>query len=68
MFPADVKAIEKQIETKIENINKKNNIQEIEENKKDINKYITKKSKIAGELSASGSYIKELIKKIKQIE
>ena len=68
LFPADVKAIENQIETKIENLNKKNNIQEIAENKKDINKYITKKSKIAGELSASGSYIKELINEREEIE
>ena len=68
LFPADVKAIQSQIETKIENLNKKNNIQEITENKKDINTYITKKSKIAGELSGAGSYIKELMNEKEKIE
>lgn len=61
LFTADVKAIENQIQTKIDGLNKKNNIQDISENKKDINTYIIKKSKIIGELSSSGSYIKELI-------
>ena len=37
-------------------------LQKITEYKKDINTYITKKTKIAGELSKSGSYIKDLIK------
>lgn len=68
MFSADVKAIENQIETKLENIKEKNNIQEIAENKKDINTYIMKKSKIAGELSSSGSYIKELINERESLE
>ena len=68
LFPADVKAIENQIEVKIEGLNKKNNIQEIAENKKDINTYITKKSKIAGELSSSGSYIKGLMDEREKLE
>ena len=68
LFTADVKAIEGQIENKLEGINKKNNIQEIAENKKDINTYITKKSKIAGELSQSGSYISDLLKQREQYE
>ena len=33
----------------------------IKENKKDINTYITKKAKIAGEKSPAGSYLKKLI-------
>ena len=52
----------------MEGLNKKNNIQEIAENKKDINTYITKKSKIAGELSSSGSYIKGLIEEREKLE
>ena len=52
----------------MEGLNKKNNIQEIAENKKDINTYITKKSKIAGELSSAGSYIKGLIDERENIE
>lgn len=61
LFPADIKAIENQIESKIDGLKSKNDIQEIAENKKDINTYITKKSKIAGELSEAGSYINNLI-------
>ena len=62
LFSNDIKAIENQIGTKIDGLKSKNNIQEISEYKKDINTYITKKSKIAGELSQAGSYIKNLMK------
>ena len=62
LFSGDIKAIEDQIENKVEGLNLKNDIQEIAEYKKDINTYITKKSKIAGDLSKSGSYINNLIK------
>lgn len=61
LFSADVKAIENQIENQIDGIKYKNDIQEISENKKDIDTYITKKSKIAGDLSQAGSYINSLI-------
>lgn len=61
LFSGDIKAIENQIENKIEGLNLKNDIQEIAEYKKDINTYITKKSKISGNLSKSGSYINNLI-------
>lgn len=57
----DEKALEKQIEGKIDGIWNFNDVQKIQEYKKDINSYMTKKAKIAGELSASGSYIKDLI-------
>ena len=62
LYPSDIKAIDKQIESKIEGLKFKNDLQEIEEYKNDINTYITKKSKIAGDLSPSGTYINELIK------
>jgi len=68
IFSADIKALENQIENKIEGLNKKNNIQEIIENKKDINTYILKKSKITGELSPAGSYIKNLIQEREDYE
>jgi len=61
VLPSDIKAIDSQIEAKIDGLKLKNDIQEISEYKKDINTYITKKSKIAGELSPAGSYINELI-------
>ena len=62
LFPRDIKAIDDQIENKIDGLKTKNDLQEIIEYKNDINTYITKKSKIAGDLSQSGSYINELIK------
>lgn len=62
LFSSDIKAIDNQIETKIDGLKTKNDIQEISEYKNDINTYIIKKSKIAGELSQSGSYINGLIK------
>ena len=62
LFSGDVKAIENQIENKIEGLNSKNDIQEITEYKKDIDTYITKKAKIAGDLSKAGSYINNLVK------
>ena len=61
ILPSDIKAIENKIETKIDGLREKNNIQEISEYKKDINTYITKKSKIAGDLSKANTYINELI-------
>lgn len=62
LFPNDIKSIDSQIENKIDGLKLKNNLQEISEYKKDINTYITKKSKIAGDLSKAGTYINGLIK------
>ncbi len=62
LVPADVKAIENQIENKIDGLKLKNNIQEIIENKKDIDTYIAKKAKISGDLSKQGEYINDLVK------
>lgn len=68
IFSSDIKALENQIATKIEGIQNKNSIQEIKEYKTDINGYITKKAKISGELSPSGSYINNLINERTNIE
>ena len=68
IFSSDIKALENQIATKIDGIQNKNNIQEIKEYKTDINGYITKKAKISGELSPSGSYINNLINERTNIE
>lgn len=65
---SDIKALEKQIESKINEVQNKNSIQEIKEYKKDIDSYITKKAKISGELSSSGSYINNLISERTSIE
>ena len=58
---SDLKILENQIEEKLDSIYNVNDLEIIKENKKDINTYITKKAKIAGEKSPSGSYIKKLI-------
>lgn len=61
IFPSDIKAIEKQIEEKIASLVNVNNMQTIRETKKEISNGITKKAKIVGEYSPSGSYLKKLI-------
>ncbi len=65
---SDIKALENQIESKLDGIQNKNNIQEIKEYKTDINNYITKKAKISGELSPAGSYVNNLINERISIE
>lgn len=61
IFNTDIKTIENQIQQKINNVYKLNDLQKIDEYKEDINNYITKKAKISGELSPAGSYLKDLI-------
>lgn len=60
-FPGDIKALDAQIDKILVKTMNSNNIQTISENKKDIVNYLTKKAKIAGDLSPADSYIKELI-------
>lgn len=61
LFSSDLKLIEAQISEKLYQFDDLNNIQKIQENKKVIDGYITKKAEIAGELSPKGSHLKELI-------
>ena len=68
IFSSDIKALETQIENKIDGMKDKNNIREIREYKTDINGYITKKAKISGSLSPAGSYINNLITERTNIE
>lgn len=68
IFSSDIKLLEGQIETKLDQIYHMNDIQKIREYKNDLNTYITKKAKIAGELSPSGSYLKKLIEERSQYE
>ena len=58
---SDMKLLENQIQEKLIELETLNDIQKIREYKKDINTKITKKAKIAGDLSPSGSYIRKLI-------
>lgn len=61
LFSSDMKLLEKQIEEKLFEIASLNDIQKISEYKEEINLKITKKAKVAGELSPQGSYIRKLI-------
>ena len=68
LFSGDIKSLEKQIDVKAQGLKHKNSIQEIAEYKNDISTYLTKKSKIAGDLSIAGSYINGLLEQKKQYE
>ncbi len=68
LFSSDIKSIETQIEAKLKESYGINDLQKIKEYKKDINSYITKKAKIAGEKSPSGSYLKKLIEERSKYE
>ncbi len=61
LFSSDTKLLENQISEKIDSCYNETDLQKIKENKKEINTYITKKAKIAGDLSPSGSYLNKLI-------
>lgn len=61
LLSSDIKSLEKQIDEQILLLREVNSIQTIKETKKELNDNITKKAKIAGELSPSGSYLKKLI-------
>ena len=65
---SDVKILEAEIDEKVKKIENVSDIQKISEYKKEINSLVTKKAKIAGELSASGSYIKNLIQERSKYE
>lgn len=68
LFSTDIKLLETQIEEKLENVYESTDIQEIEQYKKEISNSITKKAKIAGELTPSGSYVKQLIEQRSSFE
>ena len=60
LYPTDVKLVENQIDEEIEKLNKVTDISKLTEYEKKINQLITKKAKIVGEKSPSGSYLKQL--------
>lgn len=61
IYNSDIKTLENQIHKKIYEICEANDLQTIKEYKTELNSIITKKAKIAGEKSPSGSYLKQLI-------
>ena len=65
---ADMKLLENQIDGKIENISKVNDVSKLAEYKKEIDNLVAKKAKIAGEASPQGSYLRQLIEERKNYE
>lgn len=61
IYNGDIRTLENQIHKRIYEISGVNNLQTIKESKTELNNTITKKAKIAGEKSPSGSYLKQLI-------
>lgn len=61
LFSTDIPLLEEQIEQRFDVIYNMNDLQKIDKYKNEINTYITRKAKIAGELSPAGSYIRKLI-------
>ena len=57
----DTRLLDTQIESTLEQVTNSNDIQKIKEYKKSISEKVTKKAKIEGELSPTGSYLKKLI-------
>ncbi|MCI8345211.1 MAG: hypothetical protein HFJ42_04500 [Clostridia bacterium] len=68
IYTADIKTLENQIYTKIYEASNLNDIQKIKEYKNELNSIITKKAKITGEYSPSGSYLKQLIEERSKYE
>lgn len=68
LFPSDIRALDTQIDKVLTKTMNENDIQIIIENKKDISNYMTKKAKIAGDLSPANSYINSLIEQRTALE
>lgn len=68
VYYSEVKSIEEQIDEKVEEINSLSDYAKIKEYKKEIESLVTEKAKRTGELSPSGSYIKQLIEERSQYE
>ena len=68
LYSSDIVAIDSKIEEHLKQVSKTNNIEKLSEYNKEISNLLTKKAKLTGELSPSGSYIKELISKRSEFE
>lgn len=68
MPSSDLKALERQIESQVENLKNENNMQDILEYKNNISTYVVKRAKIAGSLSSAGQYINDLISQRNALE
>ena len=61
IYSSDIAILEKQIDENLLKVSRTNKLSEIKEYKKIIDNALTKKAKLIGELSPSGSYIKKLV-------
>ncbi len=61
IYSSDMKIIENQIDEKVKEIRNIVDVSKLEEEKKEIDELVTKKAKIAGDLSPKGSYLNQLI-------
>lgn len=61
LYSNDIKTIDDQIHKKVYEIGELKDLQKIKEYRNELNTLISKKAKIAGEKSPSGSYLKQLI-------
>ena len=61
IYSSDIAILEKQVDEYLLLISKTNKLSDIKEFKKNIDNALTKKAKLVGELSPSGSYIKKLV-------
>lgn len=68
IFSTDIRNLDKQIDGKLKDLKTLTDIHTIKEYKKEIEELISKKAKIAGSSSPSGSYIQELTKQKEEYE
>ena len=68
LYSSDIVAIDSKIEENLKQVSKVNNVERIIEYNKVISNLLTKKANLTGDLSPSGSYIKELISKRSEYE
>ncbi len=59
-YPIDIKLLENQLDERIQLLSKETDISAITEYHKKISSIVTKKSKMIGELSTAGTYLKQL--------
>ena len=65
---SDIKNLDDQIDSKLQDLKTINDVKNLSENKKQLSEIMLKKATIAGENSKSGSYIKKLIEKREKYE
>lgn len=68
VYPSDIKLLDSQIESELNSVYSLNSVQKIQEYKKSISSAISKKAKISGDYSPSGSKLKELLQQKEEYE